>query len=56
MKRWAAAHEIAHSIPASPYTSLHLPYASLYLRWAAADEIAQSIVFLCSEQSGLITG
>lgn len=25
-------------------------------RWAAADEIAQSIAFLCSEQSGLITG
>jgi len=25
-------------------------------RWADADEIAQSISFLCSEQSGLITG
>ena len=25
-------------------------------RWADADEIAQSIAFLCSEQSGLITG
>ena len=25
-------------------------------RWASADEIAQTVHFLCAEQTGLITG
>ena len=48
-----------------PQSRLHLaspPQSRLHIaclsrgRWADADEIAQSICFLASEQSGLITG